>query len=215
MRRLTSLLLLLAVSVMLSACGTLLYGTVSRFHIIDSSPKTFFLMAAEEQKSSLEFQTYANLVKSELTSRGWSEGSFEAADVAIFLEYQISGGRVVNYSYPIMGQVPSGTSTTNASASTIGGYTTATATTTQQMTTRVVGTGTGSVVQYDRLVTLRMVSIPEYLKTKEIKPVFESSIASTGTSGTLPEVMPTLIRGLFKTFPGESGKVDQVTLPIR
>ena len=95
----------------LHGCATL-KGRVTQFHTLDSLPRSFVVVPTSEQVESLEFLSYAKLVGEHLIAHGWRHAEPETADVAIFLQYQIGQGRNVVFSYPIFGQVPTGSSTT-------------------------------------------------------------------------------------------------------
>lgn len=200
----------------LSSCAAPpLRGNVTRFHVLDSSPHTFVVMPSEDQADSLEFRSYASLLSEQLASRGWQPTSFADADVAVFLQYQISQGQRVAFSYPIFGQVPTGSSTTSGTVSTYGNTSTFNATTRQNSTTGVVGTGTGSRVEYDRAIQLTIYSASAYRETKRMERLYEGTMRSSGSTGDLATVMPALVRGLLLDFPGKSGTTRAVSLRIR
>ena len=163
----------------------------------------------------MEFRSYANLVSDQLVAHGWRQQSFNTADVAVFLQYQISQGREVAFSYPVFGPVPFGPATTTGRISTSGSASTFTATTHQNTAVGVVGTGSGSRVDYDRAVQLTMYSAPAYRESKRMERLYEATIRSSGTTGDLAAVMPTLVRGLLQDFPGASGGSRSVFLLIK
>jgi len=132
----------------------------------------------------------------------------------VFLQYEIGQGRQVTFSYPIMGQVATGGSTTTGTVSTYGNTSTLNATTTPNTRLGVVGSGAGSRTEFDRAVRLTMYSAPEYRASQRMQRLYEGEIRSSGSTGDLPTVMPSLIRGLFEDFPGRSGSVRNITVPI-
>jgi hypothetical protein len=198
---------------LITGCETpSLHGSVTRFHVLPGAPQTFVIVPDRDQGESLEFRSYAELVRSALQARGWREGTMASADVAVIFQYNISQGREVAFSYPIFGQVPSGTSTTSGTVSTYGNTSNIHATTTRQTTTRVVGTGVGSHTVFDRALRVLMFSLPAYRASQKMERVYEDEIRSTGSTGDLPSVMPVLVRGLFDDFPGTSGSTRRVTV---
>lgn len=208
--------LLLVVVGVLTGCGTPpLQGSVSRFHVLSGSPQTFVVVPDRGQGDSLEFRSYANLVRSALQTRGWREAPIATADTAVFFQYSISQGRQVAFSYPIFGQIPTGTSTTTGTVSTYGNTSNIYATTTQQTTTGVVGSGVGSRTEFDRALRVLMFSLPTYRATEKMERVYEGEIRSSGSTGDLPTVMPLLVRGLFDDFPGASGSTRRVNVPFQ
>ena len=202
-------------AVLLSGCGTPpLQGKVTSFHVLDATPKTFIILPDTDQKDSLEFRSYAALVRDQLRSRGWREATSDSAEVGVFVQYQISQGRQVAFSYPIFGQVPTGSSTTSGTVNTYGSTSTFNATTTRQTTAAVVGTGVGSRTEFDRALRLVMYSLPTYRSTQKMDRVYEGEIRSSGSTGDLPTVMPVLVRGLLEDFPGRSGVARSVAVPF-
>jgi len=183
--------------------------------MLSGATQTFVIIPDREQGDSLEFRSYANLVRSALQGRGWREGNMASADVAIFFQYSISQGRQVSFSYPIFGQVPTGTSITTGTISTYGNTSNIYAITTRQTTTGVVGVGTGSRTEFDRALRVLMYSLPTYRATQKMERIYEGEIRSTGSKGDLSTVMPVLIRGLFDDFPGVSGTTRRVNLPFQ
>jgi hypothetical protein len=206
---------LVLVALMATGCAALsLQGRVTRFHELDAAPKTYFVVPPNEG-GSLEFRSYASLVAAKLNSLGWREASFDGAEVAVVLQYQISQGREVAFSYPIFGPVKSGTSTTTGTINTYGNQSTINATTTQNTTVGVVGAGTGSNTVFDRAVRITMFSLPVYRDTQKMTSLYEGEIRSTGSTGDLPTIMPALVSGLLQQFPGKSGTANDVSVPLK
>jgi len=211
-----NILLVVLLGVGMDGCATAsLEGRVTRFHALDLAAKSFALVPASNQQDSLEFRSYAAVVVDKLSAHGWHEAPLESADVAVFLQYEISQGRRVSFSYPIFGQVPTGTSTTTGSVTSYGNTSRLNATTTQQTTFGVVGSGTGRQTEFDRAVRIMMYSLPTYRETNKMQSLYEGEIRSTGSTGDLPTVMPALLRGLLQEFPGKSGTAQRVSIPLQ
>lgn len=217
MIRLLTTIALAVFSLLLNGCGATLQAQVNTFHTLDSAPKKYVLIPTKDQQN-LEYQTYANLVRQQLNARGWMESSYETADVAVFMQYAIGQGRQVTFTYPIFGTVPTGNTYTTGTAnlSSYGGYSTGTysATTTQQTTVGVVGSGTDSRTEFDRALRIDMFAVPPYISDKKMVPVLELKVHSTGSTGTLPPVMPALVRAAFEDFPGRSGNTRSASVPL-
>jgi len=210
------LLLLSLVSFLLTGCATTkLEGSVSRFHVLSPVPQTFVVVPENDQSDSLEFKSYANLVRQALQAKGWSEETFESANIAVYLQYSISQGRQVSFSYPVFGQVPTGTSNTVGTVSTYGNTSNIYTTTTRQTMTGIVGSGTGNRTEFDRALRVLMFSLPTFRSTQKMERVYEGEIRSSGTTGNLPMVMPMLIQGIFEDFPGISGTTRNVNVPTQ
>lgn len=211
-----AIVLYLAMLGLLAGCATpKLQGSVTKFHQLSATPRTFVIVPDQSQADSLEFRSYAKLVRAALQSHSWTEQDFATADVAVFFQYQISQGRRVEFSYPIFGQVPTGRSSTVGNISTYGNRATVNAVTTNQTTTAIVGTGVAHRTEYDRALRVLMFSLPAYRTSQKMERIFEGEIRSTGSTSDLPTVMPQLVQGFFTTFPGSSGVTEQITLPIK
>jgi hypothetical protein len=215
--RKTSWCTILAVLSMLTlqGCAASLSGSVSRFHALTGAPQSFVIIPEKDQTESLEFKSYANLVSDALRARGWNEATIENSEVAVMFQYGISSGRQVVFSYPVLGQVPSGFSTTTSTITRFGSTANVQSITSQQMTPGVVGTGVGSRTVFDRSVRILMFSLPTFRSTAKMERIFEGQIHSTGSTGDLPTVMPALIKGLFEDFPGTSGTNQRLTIPLQ
>jgi hypothetical protein len=203
------------IAMQLTGCALMLNGTVSQFHELDGSPKSFVIVPLPEQAQSLEFKTYANMVADRLVARGWRRVELDSADLAVTLQYSMGQGQQIAYSYPILGPVPSGPVTTFGNVNTYGNTSTFNATTRQGTALGVVGSGQGSRTEYERIVRLEMFSLVSYRSTKQTVPVFQSTMQSKGSIGDIARVMPTMIAGLFEDFPGKSGGSRTTSLTIR
>ena len=108
MRNTITLALLFA---LLSGCVAV---QVSSFHELEKplSGTTYAFVPIKEQDGSLEFKTYAKLVKAELDKRGMVETTREQAQYAILMTYGVDDGKQVVSSYPIYGQTGTVSSST-------------------------------------------------------------------------------------------------------
>lgn len=199
----------------LVGCAASLQGRVSQFHTLDARARTFTVVPVPTQSDSLEFKTYSAMLISQLAARGWKEVDFETAEVGVFLQYGVSRGREVAFSYPVFGQVPTGNSTTTGSINRSGNFSTFNATTTAQTTTAVVGTGVGSTTVFDRSVQVDMYDMQDYRRTQRMTRIYESRVHSSGSNGELAVVMPTLLRAAFEDFPGRSGSTRNFSAEIK
>jgi hypothetical protein len=208
-------LALFVLVILVSGCAApFLKGEVTRFHILDAQPKTFAVIPDDGQEGSLEFRTYAALVSDQLRAHGWSEAPPQTADVAVFMRYEISRGYQGSRDYPIFGTVPTGNSTTYGTVNSFGNTATYNSTTTQQTALAVVGSGTENHTEYDREVHIVMYSLPAYRQSQKMESLYEGKIRSSGSIGALPRVMPTLINGLLKDFPGKSPQTTTVRMIV-
>jgi hypothetical protein len=68
----------------------------------------------------------------------------------------------------------------------------------------VVGTRETSQTEYMRVLRLDIVD-KQALAEGNIKKLYEGKVVSSGFSGQLVQVLPTMVKALFEDFPGQSG----------
>lgn len=206
-------LLLAIICAALAGCGQFIRSHVSVFHEMPAGPSpTYAFLQFKEQEGSLEHRTYENLLRQQLTAKGYREVPLEKADLIAFIQYGIDAGTQVAYSYPIMGQTGVASSYTTGRVQSYGsGYATYSGTTYNTPTYGVVGTGSGSRTEYSRFVRLDLVDRTA-LAGGNIKKLYEGRVTSQGYSGQLSAVMPAMVRALFEDFPGKSGSTKSITL---
>jgi hypothetical protein len=118
-------LIMAIVTLTLTACGTMVKARVSSFHNLPAQPSglTFAVVPYQWQNGSLEFQTYAKAISTELQRKGFVAASLDQAQYVVFLAYAIDSGREVSYSYPIIGQTGVSSSYTSGTVQTYGNHT--------------------------------------------------------------------------------------------
>lgn len=208
---------LLIVLMVLAASGcTVLKARVSSFHTIpaDTAGLTFSVVPFEWQEGSLEFRTYEERIISEMGRKGFEPTTFDQAQYVVFLAYAIDDGRNVAYSYPIFGQTGVASSSTYGTVTSYGNTATYSGTTSYRPTYGVVGSGVGARTEYTRVVRLEILD-KEALLAGNIQKIYEGEVVSSGSTGQLSAVMPTLLSALFRDFPGTSGKSTSIQLPIQ
>lgn len=187
-----------------SACTTV-RSHISVFHELDARivGTTYALVPFKEQEGSLEHKTYEQAVKQELNAKGFKEAPFEQAKVVVFISYGIDTGKRVVTSYPIFGQTGVSSSHTYGTVQSYGSYGTYSGSTTYTPTYGVVGSGVGSRTEYTRILKLDILDKAAATEQK-IKKLYEAEVISSGRSGQLAAVLPTMIKALFEDFPGKS-----------
>lgn len=216
MNRLLRFLLVTALLVAAVGCAapTRIRTEVTAFHKLSTTttPITYSFAPFDDQRNSLEFETYAQQVRNELTAKGWQETDPPAASVLVSFQYSIDEPTQKLVSYPIWGQTGVASSRTTGTVSTYGNTGYYSSTTTHTPTYGVTGTGTASVTTYHRYLLMQIVDGPA-LKNGNVKPVYEAKVRSEGTSGNLSLIVPYLLRSIFLDFPGESGSTRNEELP--
>jgi hypothetical protein len=179
---------------MLSGCA-LLRSQVAVVHQLpkDLSGTTYVMIPFKEQEGRLEHKAYEETVRQELNAKGFRETTVDQAQTVVFFAYGIDKGRAVDSSYPIIGQtgVETCTSTSCLDSSPWPTY-------------GVVGTRETRQTEYTRVLRLDIVD-KQALAEGNIKKLYEGKVVSSGFSGQLVQVLPTMVKALFEDFPGQSG----------
>ncbi len=208
--------LLFALLSVLSVPGCLaVQSQVAVFHELPPTlaGKKYAFQALKDQASSLEYRSYAQRVREELNKRGMIEVPVQDSEVVVALLYFVDQGKEVTYSVPVYGQTGVSSSNTFGTVQTFGGMGTYSGTTTYTPTYGVVGSSTASATMYTRVLVLHMIDT-KALANKEFKKMYEAKVVSRGKSGSLPAVLPSMIKALFEDFPGRSGKVRTTTVTV-
>jgi len=178
----------------LAGCATRSFVDVTTYHSLDHKPKKYALLARADQNGP-EHRTYTDLVRSRLNALGWQEVPVEQADAAIFLGYKIVPRSPVS-PHPILGSVPVGLSHSYAYG----------AQTTENVSTGVTAPLLTARTVYDRELKIDMFPGSSYRADPGPPPLLELTAISVGSIGSLPTIMPALVRAAFDDFPGDSGK---------
>jgi hypothetical protein len=209
----------LAALTFLSACSatTQIASDVARFHRLPvPSGETFRVVPADDsKKGSLEFDTYATQVTSQLVQAGFRPAEANsAATYDVRLDYMITGGKEKLASRPGFG--PSfGSSLYYGGA--FGGY--------GRHGYRgryydpfydpfYYGGGFSEPEVYSYTVYTRKLNL-DIVKANGGDKLFEGRLESTGSDNRLPEVMPYLVQAMFTNFPGNSGVTQRVKIDLK
>jgi hypothetical protein len=176
--------------------------SVNGFAAPDSATKRTFVILPEMQgvkATDLEFEEYARVASAVLAQSGYVQvPSGTDPQLIIFLTYSIGEPKEHNYTYslPQFGQTGVASSqtygTVRATSPNTASYT---ATTYNTPTYGITGyaTGSGSYSTFTRVVSLEAFDLAVYMQTKELKQVWKTKIASTGSSGDLRAVYPFML----------------------
>lgn len=195
----------------LASC-TLVRSNVTSFHDLSTPPEltkyAFFLL---EGQDTLEHRSYLNLVSNELARYGYEEVSIEYSEIIVVLAYGIDDGKTVSRNIPIWGQTGVQSSTTTGQINTYGNYGTFSGTTTYTPTYGVTGYTTAQSTKYKREVYVNFYDTSSVLEGNPTS-ILETRAISEGSSNEISAVMPSIIKAIFKDFPGESGKTRRVDI---
>lgn len=190
--------LVLALCVAVLAGCVNVESNITRFHKLEPNAAgqygTYSVFIPDEKKSSLEFAAYVDMVKKQLDAHGFKEEPNAAiADYTAFFSYSVK---------------TAGSTTTMVTAPKMAG---------NSAFARGFNSGAGSSAlalttdDYSRTVLL---SLAKFEPGTPPKTFYEAALVSVGSNGQINAVMPTLIKSLFQTFPGNSGETIHISLPL-
>ncbi len=198
-------------NVLLIICAVFLFGclgcsyvktSVTTFHeqfvVIDN--ESFVVVPNDEQKNSLEYKKYKQLVVDWLRAKGLINATTEQSPkYEVVINYGISGASAQTGSMPILGQTGGGVATYSGTVNSGGTFGTYSGTSYSTPTYGMVGAIPYSYNTYTRFFIL--VINDTTTKTR----VLESTAVSSGSSNTFNEVGECVILAVFKDFPGTNG----------
>ena len=144
---------------------------------------------------------------------------FKSAELAVFLSYGIGDPEKSEYSYslPVWGQTGVSSSYTSGSVNVYGNSGTYSGTTTYTPSYGVTGYQNiqGSNTTFTRHAFLTAYDLEEYRRTEKEKIIWDTRIASTGSSGDLRLVFPIMIAAAIDHIGTNTGKMIFVSLGKR
>jgi hypothetical protein len=203
-------LLALLLATFLCGCAATVRSDISAINQLpmEIAGKTYFVGKFKDQEGSLEYQRYADLISAELDTKGLRPApTFEAADLLVFFRYGLEQ-RTELVPTPIWGQTgyqPMGTVVTSGGRSVF------------VPTYGMPIYGVTGVVDMPTPMNRRTLNLDVLDKTSTAeKPVklYESTVQSTGYSGLLLQVMPSMIKALFTRWPGPPTRIETLDTPL-
>ncbi|HJV84366.1 MAG TPA: DUF4136 domain-containing protein [Noviherbaspirillum sp.] len=196
-----------AMTILVSGCGTTIQSNVTTFHEWPASlpDKHYVFERTKEQNNNLEYLNYENLVREQLNRLGFTEASPSTPPtLKVSLGYSVDS-RDVREVYPVVvNPYPYPYWYGPAWRGYYGPFYDPFWYGPPMVEQRVS--------QY-RLYTrhLRIV----IARMSDGKQLYETTVVSEGTNGSLAAVMPYMVRAAFTDFPGKSGVPHQVELKMQ
>ncbi|MEP7073185.1 MAG: DUF4136 domain-containing protein [Nitrosospira sp.] len=190
MKRIT---LFLLVIFMLGGCGTTVRSNVSTFHELPSNTQMSYAMRlSKAQERSLEYKTYANIIKRNLETKKFLEVPLEQAELVVLFSYGVGDGKET-------------TTVENTKDKFLA---------TSSIPDNGVGKNTGPSRKNDRMhyLKLEMVDAVQYKENGTIHQVYEARVTSPSRKVQLAAVFPYMAQSLFEDFPGKTGSVRKSTV---
>lgn len=201
----------LGLATLLSACATPTRYAVSVNSI--SAPeaearKSYFVIPgdAKQQADDLQFRQFVGMLEVALTSQGFRRAnSFEEANVAILFSYAVDNGKTeqVTTAIPIFGQTGIASAYTTGTVSPWGSYS---ANTTYTPSYGITGFTSVSknVTVFTRVAIIGAYEAPPP-KAGDPRPLWRTTIVSTGSSPDLRRVMPYMLRAATPYLGKDTG----------
>lgn len=207
--------LFVLVLLLFSGCAKYVETDISVFHELKPplSGMTYALVPSDEQAESLEFQSYATMLKSQLSKYGMIERPYATAKYAVYLSYGVEGGKQIISSYPVYGQTGLSASFATRRIVTRDNRSSLVGVTYYTPMYGMVGTETRSSLVFPVYVYLDITEKASESGGAERK-VYEARAFSYGETGVLSSIMPAIIRSLFKDFPGKNGTFRKSREPL-
>ena len=195
---------ILAVSTLVAGCGTIIRSDVTTFHEWpDALPdKSYVFERTKEQNDSLEYRSYENLVRNELNRLGFTEAPASTKPaLKAAISYSING-RDVREVYPVVvhpypywyGPAWRGYYGPFYDPFWFG--------------PPVVEQRVSQYQLFNRQLRVSLTRLSDN------KRLFETTVVSEGTNGSLAAVMPYMVRSAFAEFPGTSGVPRRIELKM-
>lgn len=208
MQRLATMMFM-TLCVLLAGCATVIRSEVTAFHEWPANlqDKSFVFERSREQQNNLEYRSYENLVRGELQRLGFAEAAnLQSAKLRVTLHYEVHA-RDVRVVEPVIAEPWYGAPFFGPRWHGYGYY---------GPFYDPFWYGAPLVQQRDtrfQLFTRQLkVTIAQAAHSKNL---YEVTVNSEGTNGSLATVMPYMVRSAFADFPGKSGIPRQVELKMK
>lgn len=215
-------LLFISLLFLLSSCATtqqFMVGVNSFSRTSNCAPKTFIIMPGNKNTdvNDLEFQEYCIYVERALINNGLTkENDGNEADIIVFLAYGIGEPEEHGYTYsiPVFGQTGVSSSNTTGNIIAFGntGMYSAKTTYTPQYGITGFRTGQGSYTTFSRYIYLSAYDLVGYRSSKKAIIVWDTRIASIGSSGDLRRVFPVMIAASIDYIGKNTKGIKEITL---
>ena len=207
-----TLLTFASIAVILITGCVQIQSDVTTFHSfpVGASPTgTIAFVPYKGVPNDLEFQQYASQIQGMLSQKGLTPASSQvSADFIGAFYYGIDSGKTETSAVPLYGQTSGGSTFTSGNIYS-GGQTASYSG--SSFTTPTYGFTVVVPVTSERYTRIAELSI---YNRKTGQEIWKGRNKSSGSSGEIARVLPTMITALLKDFPGQSGKTRFISLPL-
>jgi hypothetical protein len=201
-------ILLSALFLLLAGCASTIQSEVTAFHEwpAEVSDKSFAFERTREQENNLELRAYENLVRGELLRLGFREAPEARARLKVALRYGITV-RDLRVIEPILVDAGYGWPWYGPRWHRYGAF---------NPYYDPFWPGTPVVQQVESRYQVYTRQLQLWIAQKaDGKKLFDVTVKSEGSNGSLAAVMPYLVHSAFSEFPGRNGVPRVVTLKMK
>lgn len=180
---------------LLHGCATTMESRVTTFHQLSQKDggKSFVIKPEDSaQKTSIAFQTYAQIISKQLEEKGYQAAQANEAALLIRVNYRIDDGREVLQYHPIFH-----TRHLRFSRYSSDYY--------SGRRSYFSGWPPTSIRVYKTILTVKIFNKNPVVEKDKIA-LYEGTVINESANGDLAAVLPLMIKALFNDFPGNSGE---------
>jgi hypothetical protein len=178
---------------MLGGCGSTVRSNVITFHELAPNTRlSFTVRPYQDQQESLEYRTYADLIKRNLEAKGFREVRIEQADLIVLFRYGIGEGNTTAERYPRIGQLNGSEENVSADIA--------------------ISSAKAEKKMRMRFLRLEMIDAGALRAAGNILQLYDTRVTSRGKVAQLPAVVPSMVKSIFEDFPGKSGSIRKSTV---
>ncbi len=194
---------LLLVAVLAAGCQTYVSTDVTVFHQWPpgGAGRSYAFDPVAEQRGSLEYQAYADLIRQQLFGWGFAEKPVAQAELLLVFHANVDNGKTVTDSHPEY--VQRCTPVYNRRRDVYENY----------CAQEYAGSSVESYVRYRHELSLELRDGAAQ-RRNELRKLYEGRASADSGCPQLNAVMPYLVKALLREFPGSNGRSVVVNVPV-
>ncbi|MDO4905900.1 MAG: DUF4136 domain-containing protein [Lautropia sp.] len=198
------------VTLSLSGCATYFGAEVTAYHQPGQSLKgqSFRFVPNPAQQDSLQFQTYAAMLRKELLAQGMLETGSPRNEIEVTFDYSTDGGSPMRYTQPQYGYVYRGSRLVRRDRVDADGRAVTVWDSVPMYGYELIGYDTYLRTVYRHEIKLTMA----YVQPRKggLSRLYEGTASTHSEDISLNNAVPLLIEALFQDFPGPNGATRHV-----
>ena len=201
-------------SLVVGSCDTRVVSDVSVIHqLTPGAIHSYAFVPFKDQEGSVEFETYASLIRNQLSAIDYTEVPLDFAQVIVFFTFGTGGNVQIPNNYPTFGQPGISDSTTTQSM-TPGNTNQISPNSTSTPVYGAIGPRMTTDTPLARVLIMQIVDRQASVNSGKVQILYEGRVTSAGPPGSLDSIMPAMVAALFSDFPGKSGSTTSITAAL-